>query len=155
MKTILGLLLTMFIFSTSVNAMLYLEPMIGLEKYIMDNSSSDATEMEVMIGGRAGFSMLGFVFGGEYTKVDEWDRIAAFAAFKAPILPLRVFARYFIDLGDYSDYDTSNGFGLGVGFTGLPFLSINLDFNKYTIKNSVWDLSGSEFILSVSMPFDL
>ena len=70
---------------------------------------------------------------------------------------------------DKGDYDKGTGYGVGVGFTGLPFVSINLEYNKYTMDetfdastgvvtslptNNESDRDVTEIVLGVSVPFD-
>jgi hypothetical protein len=100
-----------------------------------------------------------FTVGAEYAKADSWDKTAAFVAFKPIVIPLRVYGRYFIDAGlaDSSSEDDS-GYGVGVGFTGLPFISINLDYNKYnndvTVGSTTTSFDASEIMLTLSLTFD-
>ena len=148
MKLMISLIMTLFIFSSTANALIYVEPLAGLSRVSYDTGSLDS-ENNFVVGGRLGFSALLFTLGGEYTNVDSTGRTAIFAAFKAPVIPLRAFGRYFTDTGITGD---SSGYGLGVGFTGLPFLSINLDYNHYESDDSLLKLN--EIMLSVSMPFD-
>lgn len=150
MKKLLGFFLMLFLFTNVANAMLYIEPFAGLATTPIDATNN---EMKAAVGARAGFSTMGFVLGGEYTVINSNNRTAAFAAFKAPVIPLRVFGRYIFDTG-VSGATTSTGYGVGVGFTGMPFISINLDYTKLDNKIKLIDNSGDEIMLSISVPFD-
>jgi len=70
---------------------------------------------------------------------------------------------------DKGDTYSGSGFGLGVGFTGLPIVSINLEYKKSTFdefkdgvtgaktsypSNFSSEVEASEIFLSVSAPFD-
>jgi len=65
--------------------------------------------------------------------------------------------------------NSGDGFGAGVGFTGLPFVSINLEYNMYTLdeqfdaqtgvteqlpSNTQSEQDIQEITISVSVPFD-
>ena len=56
------------------------------------------------------------------------------------------------------DFTFKDGYGLGIGFTGLPFVSLNLEIEalNYDAESSgvETDYSVASTILSVSMPFD-
>jgi hypothetical protein len=153
MKTLLGLFLTLFLFTSTANALIYVEPFAGMSKVSWDTSSAlDATKG--VFGGRLGLSAMMFTVGAEYAKADSWDKTAAFVAFKPIVIPLRVYGRYFIDTGLVdSKGEDYTGYGLGVGFTGLPFISINLDYNSYSDDSSLSN-NASEMMLTLSLPFD-
>jgi hypothetical protein len=150
------------------------------------------------LGGRVGYGMMGLSLGLDYsmtlgdydidvsspagtTNTDKYANTAlgVFANFDFPVLPLRVWGTYFLDwesetktsttAGNVGDTDSGKGIGLGVGFTGLPFLAINLELRKITIDESKDASTGvvtahpttareepkiQEIILSVSAPFD-
>lgn len=150
-------------------------------------------------GGRLGYSTFGLQFGLDYnmasydyettnatTKLkDAYDFTAfgAFVGFKFPVF-LRVWGTYFFnaelkdtDSGTGGVYSPSgakfegSGFGLGAGFTGLPFVNINLEYRsftydegttsdgtKITLPNTTYGVGkhdASEMILSLSVPFDI
>lgn len=54
-----------------------------------------------------------------------------------------------------------NGIGYAVGYTGLPFVSLNIEYRKYTYdeleggSNSKLDDKSDELVLSISAPFDI
>jgi hypothetical protein len=71
---------------------------------------------------------------------------------------------------DKGDKYSGSGYGLGVGFTGLPFVSVNLEYKKTTFDKFVdgpsgirtdypstfsSELEASEIFLSVSLPIDI
>jgi hypothetical protein len=146
------------------------------------------------IGGRLGYGMLGFMAGIDYsmqnfglesevgsTTFDDdvsKSQLGIFVGYELPIL-LRVWGTYFLSSkieGDDSqaagtlfdsryEFSDGGGYALGAGFTGLPFVSINLEYrtleydkgelNGATITNYNEKLDLSEILLSVSLPLDL
>lgn len=194
-------LLTLFFASLSVaKAGLYLEPYAGvaLAGKLERKTTSFPTFGDysgVQIGGRAGYSMLGFMGGltlnlamktdieatsGVVRTNDGVTRrdIGAFVGFNFPIL-VRVWASYYFnsmlegqDPGIHNTLDSSetyngNGYSIGVGFTGLPFLSLNLELRNFTYDEQE-DIDASpqtttfnpeytsnEVFVSISLPLDL
>lgn len=150
------------------------------------------------LGARVGYGMMGWSGGLDYsfTMADYDIKISnpagvsssdefknktwgLFANYNFPALPLRAWGTYFIDwqrenkksntMSNVGDTDSGSGFGLGVGFTGLPFVSINVELRKISIGESKDNSSGvttsypttsqqkpdyKEILLSVSAPFD-
>ena len=68
------------------------------------------------------------------------------------------------------DISAGDGYGFGVGFTGIPFLSLNIEMNKITIDETRDVSAGTvtkypssntsqqdktEYVFSISAPFDL
>lgn len=106
---------------------------------------------------------------------DEYDstHMGIFAAFTS--LPLiNVWGSYFFDSSLERTAGTNNvgntfngsGYGVGAGFTGLPFLSINLDYRMFTYDEletaagvtTTLDADSerdvTEVMLSISSPWD-
>jgi len=143
-------------------------------------------------GLRAGVQYLGFMAGLDYTasnpeiettftfpglgsatvKNDFNKReIGVFAGYNLPIL-LRAWAGYYFDVTAEADSSNSTfksgdeisgtGMELGIGFTGLPFVSLNLVYRNSSfdeIKDADGttkiDLNASEIVLGASIPFTL
>tara|TARA_R110002072_G_scaffold64203_2_gene159195 strand:- start:35204 stop:35884 length:681 start_codon:yes stop_codon:yes gene_type:complete len=114
----------------------------------------------------------------------EWKghNFGLFVGYELPIM-LRVYATYYLSsklkvdsdkdgdaTNDVGDEYSGNGFNLGVGFTGLPFVSINLEYrhNSYdelkdvasgvTTKYpnlGVQERKNNAVLLSVSLPLHL
>lgn len=147
-------------------------------------------------GGRLGYSTLGLMAGLDYSRqsfdlttketgsvetkdgVDK-SQLGLFVGYKFPVM-LKVWGTYFFNgtvegneidngnrfLTNLDKFEDGSGYGLGVGFTALPFISLNLEYrnieyskissngvneaNKYTEKPNL-----SEILLSVSAPFNL
>lgn len=159
----------------------------GTTKY--DHSYSSPT-----IGGRLGYGMLGFMAGLDYS-MQSFDlksevgsteykdgvsksQLGIFVGYNLPLL-IRVWGTYFLSsklegddavkanqlIDNRDEYSDGGGYALGVGFTGLPFVSINLEYR--TLEYDKYELSGasvanynekldlSEILLSVSLPLDI
>ncbi|MCO4794996.1 MAG: outer membrane beta-barrel protein, partial [Bacteriovoracaceae bacterium] len=116
------------------------------------------------------------------TKDDiKKSHLGVFVGYNLPMM-LRLWGTYYLDSKIEGDeaagsdagidaIDSTNtwkggGYGLGVGFTGLPFLSINLEYKTFeydeqddtddptdTTLNPV--VESSEIVLSVSFPINL
>ncbi|MCO4755002.1 MAG: outer membrane beta-barrel protein [Bacteriovoracaceae bacterium] len=133
------------------------------------------------------------VLSGVGTKVDgAFKNMGLYIGYDMPLL-LRFWATYYFksemeiegennnnsDLNPgntFTDTYKGSGLGLGVGYTGLPFLSINLEYKTFTYdeiestdpsvgtvnlpaaSTSTYGSSGeqkaSEILLSVSVPFE-
>lgn len=164
----------------TAQASLLLEPYVGyVSGSSKTTSSSNFTGTEY--GARVGYSVLGFAIGAEYDATSFTDDLTpkdnlssgdlgAFVAYKFPIL-LRVYGTYFPaseikaeSNGTTSTYKSGNLTKLGVGFTGLPFININVEYilGSYSKVVSAGTevsldpkLTSSAFALSISAPFNL
>jgi len=152
--------------------------------------SLDYTSMGPMFGARAGFQMLGFMAGAEYGMSTTTQDLAAatvgsvsipaastdlqttymgvFVGYELPIL-LRAWATYNLSVDSEITSDSGkgnvtsgSGFTLGVGFTGLPFVSLNVEYRSVTFDKSTAsggsetdltnDITSNEVFASVSIP---
>lgn len=132
-------------------------------------------------GGRLGFQQLGFQVGMDYlhsyvdmddndfNKKVNMDEFGAFVGFEFPIL-LRVYAGYIFAASGKTEnaadekIELSSGSGqkFGVGFTGLPFLDINLEYRRGTFGEkevagveSKDDTNYQSIMIGVSLPFTI
>ena len=173
-----------FLFTLPARAEILLEPLVAynlhskLDVAREDNYSGGGTGF----GGRAGYQKLGFQLGVDYLHSDldfddsdfgknvTMDEFAGFVGFEFPFL-IRVYGGYiFAANGDSSyrdstirrDFELSGGTGskFGIGFTGLPFVCINLEyrqgeFDEYDLGNTTVNekVKYSAYLLSVSLPF--
>jgi opacity protein-like surface antigen len=187
MKKILAALLVTFV-CASAQASLYVEPYLG---YRVSGSgkqkvlgSEDKYDFKgPVMGTRLGYGILGFSAGLEYslssfdleedfgtkTKYETDGRdIGVFASFELPIL-FRVWATYHFSSqwkvkdGASKDKFKGNGFSLGAGYTGLPFVVLNLELKKLTFDEiagvdlptaGIDKFESTEIILSVSLPLN-
>lgn len=192
MKKLLSSVAIFLTVSMSANALIHVEPYLGYKLGSGEDSVAPITEYDfktTTLGARLGVTTLGFMGGIDYslasgdwesttgsttTKVDSSQKMfGLFAGYEFPIL-LRAWATYFMDVkqevksgANNGDEYKGNGIGLGVGYTGLPFVSLNLEYRSYSYDErdnadgSKTTLSGSsaidntEYILSVSLPLDL
>lgn len=165
-------------FVTTANAGVLIEPYLG---YLSGSETQGPVKTDfsgVYYGGRLGYKhMLGLMGGFDYMTGKLTDKatpanditpsqLGIFVGFEFPIL-LRVYGVYGIsnklELKNSSGTSTLEGpsnIKLGVGFTALPLLSINVEYmmgtydktggNKFTPE-----ITSKAFGLSVSVPFNL
>jgi hypothetical protein len=185
------LLVTFFIlfaFNTpAAKAGLLIEPLIGYSfntKLKLDEPGETENKGSgTSYGGRLGYQNLGFSLGLDYLKssiglddkayksdvsMSEW---AAFVGFRFPIL-IKVYAAYIFSATGETDYldgttqklSFSEGAGtkFGVGFTGIPFIDINLEYRSGTFGEYRYggfrvkeNTNYSSYLLSLSAPFDI
>lgn len=120
-------------------------------------------------GGRLGWQKGGFQLGGDYlySSIDMTDsdfkknivtkEYGVFVGYEFPVL-LRAYGEYILSAdGDTKinnqkqNLSSGNGWKLGLGFTLLPFLDINVDYREISFKDQ--DLNA--FMLGLSIPLDL
>jgi hypothetical protein len=180
----LFILVLAFFMVKPAQAGLLIEPVLGYSFGKIQTDTQGSTEEKgngLSYGGRLGYQKLGFQLGLDYlnstygmkdedfTKdlsASEW---ALFAGFEFPVLA-RVYAGYIFSANGETAYDNnkitlSDGTGvkLGVGFTLLPFLDINVEYRKGTyskfkqagVGSMNVDTDFNAFMLGVSLPFVL
>ena len=141
------LLAVLLVFSVAqARADFLIEPLIG---YTIAGDVGEATKYDASgagFGARVGFQTLGLMAGLDYqsnsltldTTPTETDadstEIGLFVGYEFPIL-LRVWGAYMVsgeaDFGASGKYKGLSGTKFGIGWTGLPFLCINLEFKSY------------------------
>ena len=179
------LFLGFFCLTEQAQAGVLVEPYLGFSiagdgESTISTVNYDFSYSSVTYGGRLGYSFLGLMGGLDYsmqsfkadvdaggteTKKDvDKSQLGLFVGYDFPIL-LRAWATYFLSAkADFTDYEfkSGGGYALGVGFTGLPFVSINLEYRDLEYDKFEWatthtydkKASLSEILLSVSAPFD-
>lgn len=182
----LVLLILAFLIIKPASAGVLIEPVVGynMGDFKTDSAGSSTEDFSgASYGGRLGYQNLGFQLGIDYLKsnlsVDDKDysnletsEWAGFVGFEFPVL-LRVYAGYIfsatgetkIDTGptkEKVDLKDGTGMKLGVGFTVLPFLDINLEYRKgkfgeYKMGGvkSDDDTDYDTYMVGVSLPFVL
>lgn len=165
-------LMSLFYYTKNAQADLLIEPYIGYHATGESKSDTDGIDGKDLkgnaFGGRLGYQNLGFMLGLNFqqgaldvediSKDLEYTTYGAFIGFNFPVL-LRVWGEYVFsgsgELGDV-DIDTVGGYRLGVGFTALPFVSINLEMSqpKVEFKNDA-DGDFNTYLLSISLPITL
>ena len=180
----LFILVLAFFIIKPAHAGLLIEPVVG---YNIGNIEVDTAGIDkektsgVSYGGRLGYQNLGFQLGLDYLnsnlnvdenkysnlKTGEW---AGFVGFEFPIL-LRVYAGYIFSATADTQFDAGagkqkisleggSGTKLGIGFTILPFLDINVEYRKVSFDD--YKFAGSKVndkstydavMVGVSLPF--
>ena len=180
----LFILILAFLILKPANAGVLIEPAAGYSFVKLDSEKANGGSL----GGRLGYQNFGFQLGVDYLgsslKVDDKsykdnltiNEYAGFIGYEFPVL-LRVYAGYIFQasgstkinsdfgsgLQDYKvEYDKGSGTKFGVGFTGLPFVDINIEYRKGTLKNGkaglfdiTDDLEYSAYMVGISLPFVL
>lgn len=160
----------------SAHAALLIEPVVGYNFGSLTNSATDFDESATGVGygARLGFQQLGFQLGLDYLSsnldVDSLDdnlkttEFGAFIGYRLPVF-LRVYAGYIFsgtgELGN-TDYEDGTGTKLGLGFTGIPFIDLNLEYRSVAYdkakSGSISVDTETEYdviMLSVSLPITI
>lgn len=174
MKMRLVLVLALTMVANAAQAGFMIDPYIGLgqSKSTLDVANDqEETSGSSVVGSRLGYSFILFSGGIDYQIMKTEDsneedatlnNLSAFVGVDLPIL-FRFWAEYFLSSNLDSDtngvdFAFKDGYGLGIGFTGLPFVSLNLEIEALNFDAEVggtdFDYSVASTILSVSMPFD-
>jgi hypothetical protein len=167
-KLSLVCLLSVFI-STSASAGFLIDPYLGTGQFkstIDITGASEDTETITATGARIGYSFLLFSAGIDYqmASVDK-DKVTSTSIFVGVDMPIlvRAWAEYFVssdyDRDDGQDVTFKDGASLGIGFTGLPFVSLNVELQNvnYEIETSgsKFDVKTAATVFSISLPLDL
>jgi hypothetical protein len=155
------------------NAAFLIEPYLGMHF----NSEADDLDADITgtgMGARIGYQNLGLMLGLNYKKADlEFDRdpgtnfdlsqtsYGLFVGYEFPIL-VRAWAEYIIG-GDAEvdggiTWDTVSGTQIGFGYTGLPFVSLNLEIGSLKYEDGPTGSSDqdiSTYMFSISLPLTL
>jgi len=181
-------LFSLFLFTSTVQAGVLVEPYagysIGLSK---DWSGSTYDYKTPQFGARLGYQFLGLMAGIDYSlsssfdlnienkstgasskKSSEKNQVGLFVGYELPVM-FRAWGTYFLDANlkntpvPATTY-SGNGYALGLGFTGLPFVSLNLEWRSFTYDSSKtsgtktslapkWTMN--EILFSVSLPINI
>jgi hypothetical protein len=180
---VFGVLVMTALSSITANASLLIEPHLGYN--ISGGGTTSGVEYKYTnpeLGLRLGGQFLGLMAGLDYTSSsytwtqspggdDKFDRgeLGLFVGYNLPIL-LRFWGAYYFT-NTAKDTNSSgktpsgaefkgNTKELGVGFTAIPFVSLNLMYRNvvYSTKPAVvtgGEISNHEIVLGVSVPFTL
>lgn len=176
LSLVMTLIFTGILLCETTYAGLYIEPNLN---YMISGKNKDNTPggrdsdlSGLQYGARAGMSFTMFSFGVDYTlgkisadddvtKVDlDTSELGAFARVGLPLL--QVYAAYLFNakadftVGGTDGSYKGSGYKLGVGYTGLPFIAINLEYKVIKYDDGSFspidsDLSG--ILIGVSAPF--
>ena len=185
-KLLIGLV---FMFSTQAGFLIepYMGYQLGSQETTVGSSKYEYALGGQLIGARVGYTLPLLMAGIDVnlgtmdadvdsapagTPDTEYDtrQIGLFAGVELPIL-LRAWATYYF-ANEYEQPDgdkySGGGMALGVGFTGLPFVSLNLEYKMLTFDeledgttgakstlSGTNELDSNEILLSVSLPLDL
>jgi len=174
----LTLLIVLSGFVSTANAGLLIEPYLGYHTGEVNDGSTKDDFSGMTYGARVGYQhALGLMFGVDY-MTGSWEQdsnpkadltpaiLGVFVGYDFPVL-LRVYGVYSLSNEvkhkDTSGSSTMKGDGaikLGVGFTGLPLVSINLEYLQASYDKSgsttlTPAIKASGYGLTVSIPFDL
>ena len=177
------------LFITSASAGILIEPQIG---YILSSKFDGTATLSgpgagtltanykssgPEYGGRLGYQAMGLMGGltyghssfssnsiGQSTGTLTTNNMGAFVGYNAPIL-LRAWLAYNFSAKSSlpSTELEGNSKEIGIGFTGLPFLSVNFiyrmyDFTKFTTSGTTYtatNFNPKEMELAISAPFNL
>lgn len=174
MKVRILLVLVTAMITNAAQAGFLIDPYIGLgqSKSSLDyGSDPEETSSSTVLGSRLGYSFLLVSAGIDYQMMTTQDAqaedtnlnsLSAFVGVDLPIL-FRFWAEYFLSSNfdtdaNGVDYTFKDGYGFGIGFTGLPFVSLNLEVEALNYDAEVlgldYDATVASTILSVSMPLD-
>lgn len=157
------------------NSAILLEPYLGLHPFASEaEAGSNSADLSGMAyGARVGWQQMGLMLGVNYKSgsfdsddknqvrdIDSYSHTGAFIGYNFPIM-VRVWAEYIFSSAAETDlgFEVEKGTGstIGFGYTGFPFISINLEMTK---TKDYQDTNGNdnsiEFsttMLSVSLPF--
>lgn len=165
--------------SASVSQAIYIEPYLGIygvgtQKMTTPAASEGDLTGSMGLGLRLGYSFMGFSVGADFdtgnidskaasgvtTKI-KTTNLGIFANFDVPVLPVRAYATYILDAKatpEGSVDQKGKGFKIGAGFTGLPFVALNIDYYliKYDNIGGVTADNDVKFaVFSVSLPLDI
>jgi hypothetical protein len=177
MKKIISALFAMSIFTTA-QASFLVEPFLGtnMNSEITNNSSGCGNDCTgdvtgSSLGARVGWQNMGLQLGGAF-KLSQLDvdgedssvtSMGVFVGYELPIL-FRFWAEYTlsstVELNDANAKLTEGtGTTIGVGYTGLPFIAINLEMstiNYEELESGSTTTSADQdlktMLLSVSLP---
>lgn len=169
MKRFLLAMIAVLTVSSAAHAGIMIEPFFGYAVSGKEKAGSVSTDVKGMeFGARLGFTFAEmFAIGAEYAKgaytvktspnvdVSSTD-LGAFVSVEFPIL-IRAYATYFVDSKAKPDGGVEStgdgGYRIGIGYTGLPFVSINLEMVHRTYdKPTSFDVDTTEIGLSLPLP---
>ncbi len=179
-RLLTGLVLgaTAVMISLPANAGILLEPYLGYETGTQKSSTSSDNYSVMGFGARVGYTLPLVWFGLDYSTGSgklkssgtDYDITGTnlFADVGIAIPLLRAWFGY--GLQSTLTEKTAGGdakitgdiMKIGAGFTGLPFIAINVEYLMYTPKKQTYGgvestlsgMSGTGLMLSVSAPFD-
>lgn len=128
------------------------------------NGGNDSDMSITTEGLRLGMTSLGFMYGVEFsignTRYDTDPEVDAtsqdlglFLGYTFPVM-FRVWATYYTDSKiswDDEEY-TGTGTKIGIGYSGLPYVSINLQMLNRSYSDNNDDIDDTATLLGISVP---
>lgn len=160
--------------ASQASAGIMIEPYLGYETgKVKSAGTPDDDYTGTIFGARLGYSMVGLMFGVDYmtgsgtvestggdTDIKPAD-LGVFVGYEFPVM-FRAYFSYFFDSKASIDGATVDFEGgatrFGVGFTGLPFVSINLEmitrtYDEFSDGTAIDPENTVEtFALTISLP---
>jgi len=180
MKKIFLILAVSLLGGAAANAGFLVDPYFGYTASGTTSSSSLTAISGTELGGRFGYSTMGFGFGldaviagtttfttsGTATNYAPFH-YGVFASYKFPVL-VRAYVSYLLSTKDTEsvtkDYITGTATKIGVQYTGLPFVAIGLEMfsgtaSKYTLASTGtvvnFTPTQTQTRITISVPFEL
>lgn len=167
MKKILVSMFAILSISSAAHAGFFIEPFLGYAVTGKEDDGGSADIKGMDYGARLGATFAMFSIGAEYAggsyeqdvssgqNFDTTD-IGLTFAFDFPIM-LRLYATYFLKSEAKPDSGTTEkgdgGYRIGIGYTGLPFVDINIEMVKRMYDDpSDYGFSTTQIGLSVPLP---
>lgn len=185
----IGVVAIALLTSISANASFLIEPHLGYNIHSSTTWGNATVDYNgAQYGARLGLQTLGLMGGFEYNHASYEKEVTAsgttskadfgrnemglFVGYKFPIL-LRAWLGYNFSAketqstgGDINDYLKGSSTEIGIGYTGLPFLSLNLSYKMlsydefYNAGNGTTSTLSTKFepkeiVIGISAPFTL
>ena len=163
----LGASLVALLFTFNANAGIYIEPKIDYSFLTLESTLPAGSLKGSMVGARLGYSLPLLTLALDYSKGDLDAELGAGASitgtstrtgatliFAPPILPFNVLVGYFnADLDTSINNYSGDGTKLGVMFTMLPFININLEY--FTTSYDKDSLRDKGLMAGLSIDLDI
>jgi hypothetical protein len=167
-KLIVGLtLLLTFMYYNNAQAGFYIDPQVSIQLTEGEIGNTDDITGNGF-GSKLGWKTLGLSFGLDYqmmsldsdnsgTDIDTTE-MGIFVGYDLPVM-IRFWAVYAFSVTADDAYDGGSGTKFGVGYTGLPLFSINLEMKQYNFDENTSggdvDVDYTATVFSVSFPFSI
>lgn len=162
-------IVSLYLCAHVANAGILIEPYVGASTStmtVMQGSTEIPAETNSgsTTGMRLGWGMLGLHAGIDY-QMDKVDGTPStltgiMVSYKLPILFKAYAVKYIKYTSDGEDYSSGlNAMKVGVGFTGLPFVHLNLEYgtsvSSFTLLGQSIEATSKVIGITASLPFDL
>jgi len=160
-------------FSQSSLAGLLIEPALGMFNFAQESeqtvsgntTTSDAEPEGTVTSLKLGYSTFGLALGLDHTILTDKEdtdisSTGLFVSYKFPIL-VKAYATYFLS-SKADGLKSGTGTKIGVGFTGLPFVHLNVEMYTLNYDDTDPEMSSGSFkstitgtAFTISLPFDI